>query len=561
MLPCYLCTAGRNLQAACMHPAIISTPGMCPRERNLGAIVKTLLLSVVLVTGPATLAIGEDCEALARLALPATTITAAQAVPAGTFTPPAGGRLNNLPAFCRVAGTIRPTSDSNIEFEVWMPSTGWNGKFQGIGNGGFAGVIGYGALADAIQHGYAAASTDTGHKAGGTDASWALGHPEKIVDFGYRAIHEMTDKGKAIVEAYYGSRPKQSYFSSCSNGGRQALMEAQRYPDDYDGIIAGAPANYWTHLLLSAVSNLRATAGSKDTYIPPSKLPAIEAAAISACDLNDGVKDGVIEDPARCRLNPDLLLCQAQESDRCLTQPQIGALKKLYDGTRDAEGRLLFPGYSPGGEADPGGWRPWITGPAPDKSLLFAFGAGFYRNMVFSDPAWDYGKLSIDRDARATDEKMGSVLNATDPDLSRFSKRGGKLILYHGWCDAAIPAQNTIDYYRSVLKKMGSGKTRQFVRLFMVPGMQHCGGGAGPNSFGQLGVARANPQRDIAAALEQWVERGIAPEQIVAAKHRNALDPASAVERSRPLCAYPKVARYKGSGSTDDAANFECKGP
>jgi hypothetical protein len=515
-------------------------------------------LGIVLVSVSPPLVIGEDCEALARLALPATTITAAKAVPAGSFTPPTGNRLNNLPAFCRVVGTIKPTGDSNIEFEVWMPSSGWNGKFQGIGNGGFAGAIGYGALGDAVQHGYAAASTDTGHQGSGTDASWALGHPEKIVDFGHRAIHEMTDKGKAIAAAYYGSPPKRSYFSSCSNGGRQALMEAQRYPEDYDGIIAGAPANYWTHLLLSAVSNLQATAGSKDTYIPPSKLPAIEAAALAACDSNDGVKDEVIGDPARCRLNPESLLCQGTESDRCLTPPQAGALKKLYGGTRDSKGRLLFPGYSPGGEADPAGWRPWITGPAPDKSLLFAFGTGFYRNMVFSDPAWNYSTLSVDRDAKAADDRMGSILNATDPDLRRFSKRGGKLILYHGWSDAAIPAQNTIDYYQSVIGKMGARKTREFVRLFMVPGMQHCGGGAGPNSFGQWSVAQGNPQHDVAAALERWVEQGIAPEQIIAAKHKSSADPASPVERTRPLCAYPMVARYKGSGSTDDAANFEC---
>jgi hypothetical protein len=521
--------------------------------------LKTLLLGIVIVTESASLAIGQDCEALGRRSLEATTITASQELPACSFTPPAGKRLDNLPAFCRVAGTIKPTGDSSIEFEVWMPSSGWNGKFQGIGNGGFAGSIGYAALADAVKQGYAAASTDTGHQAGGTDASWALGHPEKIVDFGYRAIHEMTDKGKAIVAAYYGSAPKRSYFSSCSNGGRQALMEAQRYPDDYDGIIAGAPANYWTHLLLSAISNLQATAASKETYIPPSKLPAIEAAALKACDLNDGIRDGVIEDPAHCRLSPDSLLCKGAESDGCLTPLQAAALKKLYDGTRDAGGGLLFPGYSPGGEADPSGWRPWITGPAPDKSLLFAFGTGFFRNMVFNNPAWDYRTLNIEGDVKTVDEKMGPVLNATDPDLNRFSKRGGKLILYHGWSDAAIPAQNTIDYYESVVEKMSIGKTHEFVRLFMVPGMQHCGGGAGPNSFGQWSVPHGDPGHDIAAALERWVEQGIAPEQIIAAKSKSARDSASAVDRTRPLCAYPKVAHYRGSGSIDDAANFECK--
>jgi len=526
--------------------------------RDSGATLRNLLLSILLVTDFTSVAIGEDCEALGRLALPATTITTAQAVAAGSFTAPAGARLDKLPGFCRIAGTIKPASDSNIQFEVWMPSSGWNGKFQGIGNGGFAGSISYGSLADAVQHGYAAASTDTGHQGAPTDAAWALGHPEKIVDFGYRAIHEMTDKGKAIVEAYYSSRPKRSYFSSCSNGGRQALMEAQRYPDDYDGIIAGAPANYWTHLLLSSVSNLQATAGSKSTYIPPSKLPAIEAAVLAACDLNDRVKDGVIEDPAHCRTNPELLQCRGAESDGCLTDPQVQALKKLYDGTRDAKGRLLFPGYAPGGEADPAGWRPWITGPAPDKSLLFAFGTGFYRNMVFNDTGWDYNKLNIDRDAKAADERMGPRLNATNPDLRRFNKRGGKLILYHGWSDAAIPAQNTIDYYRSVVKKMGVRKADAFVRLFMVPGMQHCAGGVGPNLFGQLGVAQGDPQHNIAAALERWVEQGVAPEEIIAARRKNAADAASAIERTRPLCAYPKAARYKGSGSTDDAANFEC---
>jgi hypothetical protein len=521
-------------------------------------ILSSIVAGIALASVPA---IGEDCEGLGRLSLPATTISAAQALPAGSFAPPTGAPLNNLPSFCRVAGVIAPTGDSQIQFEVWMPASGWNGKFQGIGNGGFAGSIGYSGLADAVQHGYAAASTDTGHQAGGTDAAWALGHPEKIVDFGHRAIHEMTDKAKAIIKAYYGSGPRRSYFCSCSNGGRQALMEAQRYPADYDGIIAGAPANYWTHLLLSSVSNQQATAGQQATYISRSKLPAIQAAALVACDSDDGIKDGVIENPARCRFDPAALQCQGTESDRCLTAPQVRALKKLYDGTRNAKGKLLFPGYAPGGEADPGGWGPWITGQAPDKSLLFAFGTGFYRNMVFNNPAWDYKTLNVDREAKTADEKMAPILNATDPDLSRFKKRGGKLILYHGWSDAAIPAQNTIDYYKSILKKMGAKNSSSFVRLFMVPGMQHCAGGAGPNSFGQFGVARGEPQRNIAAALERWVEEGIAPEEIIATRSKSATNAASDIERSRPLCAYPKVARYKGSGSTNDAANFECVAP
>ena len=517
------------------------------------------LLQIVAVIFFAALpAFGEDCASLAQLNLPMTSVNTAEAVPAGSFSPPKGAPIKNLPAFCRVAGVIKPSNDSLIQFEVWLPVSGWNGKFQGMGNGGYAGAIEYNGLADAVTHGYAAASTDTGHQGNGTDAAWALGHPEKIVDFGHRAIHEMTDKAKAIITAYYGSAPRRSYFSSCSNGGRQALMEAQRYPADYDGIIAGAPANYWTHLLLSAVSNLQATAGQQATYIPPSKLPAIQAAALAACDANDGVKDGVIENPSLCRFDPSVLLCQGADSENCLTAPQVQALRKLYDGTRNTSGKLVFPGYSPGGESDPSGWRPWITGPAPDQSLMYAFGTGFYRNMVYNNPAWDYKSLDVDRDAKAADDTMASILNATDPDLKKFKDRGGKLILYHGWSDAAIPAQNSIDYYKKVLEKMGARNADGFVRLFMVPGMQHCGGEAGPSRFGQFSVAHDDPRHNISAALEQWVEKEIAPEEIVATKLKNGSNPASGIERSRPLCAYPKVAHYKGSGSTDDAVNFEC---
>ena len=503
----------------------------------------------------------QSCESLAKLDLPATSITRAESVPAGSFTPPAGKAIPDLPAFCRVAGLIKPSSDSNIQFEVWMPAAGWNGKFQGVGNGGFAGDISYEQLGSVLAHGYATASTDTGHEAGGTDASWALKHPEKIADFGYRAVHETAVKAKAILRAFYGEGPKRSYFSSCSNGGRQALMEAQRYPEDYDGIIAGAPANYWTHLLANAAWDLLALLGDKDSYIPPKKLPAIEAAALAACDALDGVKDAVVEDPSRCHFDPGALLCQGPDSDSCLTAPQVAALKKLYAGGRTSSGQQVFPGYSPGGEAEPGGWAPWITGSAPEKSLMYAFGTQFFKNMVFDDATWDYHVFDVNRDTKAADEKMARLLNATDPDLSRFRARGGKLILYHGWSDAAIAAQNAIDYYDSVVMKAGAKKAGTFVRLFMVPGLQHCGGGPGPNSFGQFSVGSGDPDHDIDAALERWVEQGIAPERIVAVKRKNDMDPKSAVVRTRPLCAYPLTARYKGTGSTDDAANFVCAKP
>lgn len=498
----------------------------------------------------------QDCESLAKLPLPATTITRAESVPAGSFAPPAGQVIPNVPAFCRVAGVIKPSGDSNVQFEVWMPASGWNGKFQGVGNGGFAGSIGYEQLAAAVTHGYAAAATDTGHQAGATNADWALGHPEKVVDFGYRAIHETAVNAKSIIRAFYGEGPRRSYFSSCSNGGRQALMEAQRYPADYDGIVAGAPANFWTHLLSNAVWDLLALLG--DGYIPPKKLAAIQQAALAACDTQDGVKDGVVEDPSRCRFDPSVLQCQGAETDSCLTGPQIVALKKLYAGGRTSNGAQLFPGYAPGGEAEPGGWASWITGPAPERSLMYAFGTQFFRNMMFQNAAWDYRTFDVDRDTRLTDEKMAPILNATDPDLRRFKARGGKLILYHGWSDAAIAPRNAIDYYESVVARLGAKQAGAFVRLFMAPGMQHCGGGSGPNSFGQFSAGAGDADHDIGAVLERWVERGIAPERIIATKRKNDRDPKSEAIRTRPLCAYPLVARYKGSGSTDDAANFTC---
>ena len=518
-------------------------------------------LTFALLIGSAFPALAADCETLAKISLPQTTIRTAQSVPAGEFTPPVGPPVKHVPAFCRVAGVIQPSSDSEIQFEVWMPASGWNGKFQGVGNGGFAGAISYGQLAIALERGYATASTDTGHNAGGTDANWATGHFEKITDFGYRAIHETTQNAKAIVRAFYGSDAKRSYFSSCSNGGRQALMEAQRFPADYDGIIAGAPANYWTHLLSAAVWDMQATLSDPASYIPASKLPAIESAALAACDTADGVKDGVLEDPSRCHFDPSVLLCKGRESDACLTTPQLAALKRIYAGPRNSNGEQIFPGYSPGGEAGPGGWGPWITGTAPEKSLLYAFGDHFFADMVFNDPNWDFKTFQLGRDVKIADDKMGAALNAADPDLSGFKKRGGKLILYHGWSDAAIPAQSIINYYHAVSAKIGANATDSFIRLYMVPGMQHCGGGAGPNSFGQEPGATGDPQHNIASALEQWVEDGAAPGAIIATKYKTGANPASGVIRTRPLCPYPQTAQWKGAGSTDEAANFICAAP
>jgi hypothetical protein len=514
--------------------------------------MRTLLLLVA----TASLAAAATCESLASLNPPHTTITTAETRQPGAFTSPDGGKpLADLPSFCRVAGTIKPSSDSDIRFEVWMPATGWNGKFQGVGNGGFAGTISYAGLADAVRNGYASASTDTGHhETRGNHAEWALQHPEKIADFGYRAIHETAVAAKSVIEAFYGSAPKRSYFNSCSNGGRQALMEAQRFPGDYDGIIAGAPANYWTHLVASAAMGARATLSEPASYIPEAKLPAIETAALAQCDRADGVKDGVIENPLACRFDTSVLRCQGAETNACLTAPQLAALNAIYGGLRDSKGQQLFPGLSQGGEAEQGGWATWITGNAPKESQMYTYGTQFFQNMVYNDPAWRFQTFDADRDTKAANEKGARLLNATNPDLSAFQKRGGKLILYHGWSDAAIAPRNAIDYYQSVQKKMGEGAAKAFVRLYMVPGMEHCGGGAGANSFGQQGVAKGDPEHNIDAALEAWVEQGKAPASIVASK----TDEKGAKVRTHPLCPYPQVAKYNGTGSTDEAANFSC---
>ena len=503
------------------------------------------------------------------MALPKAKVTAAQMVAAGAFSPPANlppwlrgpaALFKSLPAFCRLSVEATPSSDSDIKIEVWMPATGWNGKFQAQGNGGFAGQIDFGSMAAAVSRGYATAATDTGHTGEPTDATWALGHSQKIIDFGYRAIHQMTDVAKAVIAAYYGSKPKHSYFGSCSNGGRQALMEAQRFPDDYDGILAGAPANYWTHLLAGALWDAQATTVDPAAYMPSSKLPAIASAVNAACDSKDGVTDGILNDPRQCHFDPSVLLCKGSDSDKCLTLPQVTALKKLYQGAHDSDGQI-FPGFLPGAEEGEGGWAPWITGNAPGQSLLFAFANGYFSDMVYDQSNWSYKTADLSQATKAADEKDASILNATNPDLARFKQRGGKLILYHGWNDPAISALNTIEYYDQVQAKMGAQNTEAFVRLYMVPGMQHCGGGPGPSSFGQGSThPQPDPQHDIQSALEDWVEKGTAPTKIVAA-HYTGPNPGGEVKLTRPLCPYPETTEYNGTGDPNRAENFTCEAP
>ena len=524
-----------------------------------------LLLTGALV--PCVRGSERSCEQLAQLALPNTQIGSAQPVAAGAFAPPEAAEpwmradasfYKQLPAFCRVTAVAKPTADSDIKIEVWLPATGWNGKFRGQGNGGFAGSIDYGALGLAIAQGYATAATDTGHAANSGDATWALNHPEKIIDFAHRAIHEMTVFGKATTIAYYGDAPKKSYFASCSNGGRQALMEAQRYPDDYDGILAGAPANYFTHLLLSALWDAQATTNDLTSYIPSSKIPAIAQAVVAACDAIDGVKDGIVNDPRQCHFDPATMLCKEGNSDACLTKPQVTALKKLYQGPYDSTGKQIYPGLEPGGEVGQSGWPLWITGPAPGKALLFAFNHGYFSDMVYSEAHWEYQHANLDAAVKASDQKFANVLNATQTDMQAFADRGGKLIIYHGWSDAAISPLNSINYYQSVVAKMGRPQTDSFLRLYMVPGMQHCDDGPGPHKFGADGVSQVNdPQHNMYLALEQWAEKGTAPPTFIASKTEGE-GPTAKVTMTRPLCPYPQHAKYKGTGDTNNATNFSC---
>ena len=306
---------------------------------------------LVLFVALAAPSFAATCESLATLKLPDTTITSAQPVAAGAFIPPGATTpppsVKNLPAFCRVMATLKPAPDSDIKVEIWLPLTGWNGKYRGQGNGGFAGTITYPGLAVAIAEGYATASTDTGHAATAADASWALGHPDKIVDFGWRAIHEMTVKAKAVIQAFYGEQPKESYFSACSNGGRQGLMEAQRFPADYNGIIAGAPANYWTQVFAAFIWNIQAMQAEPGSYIEAKKIPAIAAAVVAACDANDGVTDGVLNDPRECHFDPKVLICEEGDNDSCLTVPQVVALKRFMTGPSTLKAVRYFPDFSP----------------------------------------------------------------------------------------------------------------------------------------------------------------------------------------------------------------------
>jgi hypothetical protein len=480
-----------------------------------------------------------------------TTITAAQDIPAGTYQGQTG-----LPQFCRVAGFTTPTSDSHIEFEVWVPESGWNLKYAQVGCGGFCGSISYGSMGEPLRRGYAVAATDDGHEASGIDASWAVGHPQKVIDFGYRSLKETTDVAKDIIMAFKSNSPRRSYFLGCSDGGREALMEAQRYPQDFDGIEAGSPANYWTHLFTGFVWDQNALAATSSGDLSQSDLNVVSSAMLAQCAGHDGglSTDQFLNNPLACHFNPAKL---------SLTADKVQAVEKIFSGPPG-----IFPGYRVGGDeaSNVANWPLWITDTGnPANGLQGLFGTNFFEFMVFPNSGWTPSTNSPAENAHAADVRTGAILNSIDPDLRPFKSHGGVLIQYVGWGDTAISPQNDINYHQAVAEEMGGREdTRDFYRLFMVPGMAHCSGGPGANAFGQIGAANGpNPSDasdDILTALDQWVENRNAPDKIIATKYVND-DPTQGIAFQRPLCPFPQFAKYNGRGNTTSAASFACVGP
>ena len=458
----------------------------------------------------ANLAYAGTCQDLTKLTLPNTTITGARTIALA----------------CRVSATLTPTTDSDIKIEVWLPDLGWNGKYLAVGNGGWSGNINYSGLADGVHRGYATSSTNTGHIGG--SASFARGHPEKLVDFAYRSEHEMSVTAKAIIESYYGKSASLSYWSGCSAGGRQGLKEAQLYPKDFDGIVAGAPAANFTGRAAQAIWTSQAVTIDQESYLTPAKYRTLHNAVLAACNA----LDGVLENPRKCTFDPKSIVCSGTDGDDCLTPKQVEAARKIYGpSVNPRTNKPLYPGLERGSEL---GWATW-AGPNP-----FEIAYQYFQYIVFENLGWDYRKLNFDTDI-AQAEKLGSVINALDPNLKPFFARGGKLIQYHGWNDPQISPGNSVDYYNSVVKRLGRANLDASYRLFMVPGMSHCGGGEGTDSF------------DMIAALEQWVEAKTPPQRIIASRIRN-----KKVDLTHPLCPYPQIARYNKTGSTGEAENFVC---
>lgn len=526
-------------------------------ENGEAALARRVLIGgAALAAMAASPAAAAECGELARMALPGGKVTSAALVAPGAFQQPAapggpppgvgGGAYRDLPEFCRVQATLTPTSDSDLKVEVWLPSSGWNGKFVGIGNGIWAGQLSYSQLAEPLSRGYAVATTDTGHTGSGLTAEWAIGHPEKLVDFGHRAVHEMTVTAKSAVEAFYGRGPSVSLWNSCSTGGRQGLMAAHRYPEDYDAISAMAPANPMTDLMTQSMWAGWQSKREPGASLSMAKLGLLHRAVVAKCDKRDGLEDGLLSNPRLCYFDPAELLCTAGDSDQCLTAPQVETMRAIYRRVSPSPNVLgVLPGWPYGSEMQLG---LLMSGERP-----FPVAYTYFSMLVFGDqPGWDWKTFDYSRDMLRSREYGAEILDVPPDGFKAFFSRGGKLLLSHGWNDGLIPATNTIEFYEPLMQSLPQGQRDQQLRLFMVPGMDHCAGGEGVSQFDTLGV------------IDDWATSGKAPERIVATRPTAAPGgppgaPAAPPREAmtRPLCPHPTWARYR-QGDPNDISSYEC---
>ena len=535
--------------------------------------MKTPHCALFALTLAAAPALAGDCASLLGFFHPDTTVTSATSVPGPSFTAPDGRTYETVPPFCRVTATLTPTTDSLINVELWLPEANWSGRFLGLGNGGYGGniAIAVPSMVAALKLGIASATTDMGTAPStNTNADLLVGHPQKWVDFGFRATHLMTVVAKELTRAFYGAAPRYAYFHGCSTGGQQAMMLAQRYPEDYHGILAGAPANNRTHLHTNVLWFYRASRASADSYITSDKVNLITRSVVAACNVKSGglASDAFLTDARACDWDPASIQCPALPDSECLLPGQVQTARVAYEGPRNPRnGHLIYPGWIRGSEnASELGWNSQQSSAEPSFGSLFKWTFG---------SAWLWPTYDFDLDMAAVDQLLAPILNANNPDLSAFQARGGKLLAYHGWADPIINPQDMVNYYHRVLALQAKNParalkhTQQFFRLFLVPGMGHCSRGAGPNAFGNLFSASivapppgaSDAEHDVLLALVDWVERGNAPSRIVATKYVSDTQ-SSGVQMTRPLCPYPLIPKYSGSGDPKDAASFVCaEGP
>jgi hypothetical protein len=467
---------------------------------------------------------------------------------------PHGVPVSGLPAFCRVTGAIHPEAGSNIRFEVWMPMQHWNGRYFGANNGGFAGSLRYDDLAAAVLNGGAGASTDSGHSS--ADRTWARGRPERVRDYGWRSTHLTAVTAKDIIDRFYRRRPDHSYFVGCSNGGRQALIEAGRFPEDYDGIVAGAPVDSWTETAMNSLNVYRAQK-PPGAAIRPEQAQLLQSEVIRQCDALDGQVDGLVVNPLKCNFDHSKLACGSNTSPLCFTPPQITALRQIQAGPHDSAGHRVAYGFVLGGAEVGQGNVGW------DGSILSSRGSMISALQdLTATPLASADAFDFDTDPARLKAALAADLDP-QPDLRRFFDRGGKLIMWHGWGDSILQPEATVAFYQAVLQRSGR-RASGSLRLFMIPGIQHCSGGPGADAFGGIGAAPpdATPERNIAAAVTSWVEDGRTPESIIG-RHGQAEIAAGKTPSGAPMerlhCAYPTEPALRPGADPNSGSSYACK--